>query len=255
MRVFDNSPVSQVWLSVDFRASGFTTVLVGLYWQKIKDRFPVSDRELNPLLTAADEMPGSQDSNSPSDLPPIRRVLFESTERSRVIHLQEDQFNYGWRKRPTEIIYPRYGTIRKHFDNEWTEFCNWYLEESGQPVTPLRYGLTYVNRLDSTNGWSSAADSEKLFEFYRLPESWKNLRGLLTTTYFTYEVASIGKNEVAMRPFSEKDSAVSLELRASSHEVQKDLKTWFDDAHKELFNRFVSATTAHAHSLWGEIHR
>jgi len=93
---FNQPPLVEVAFGVKFEAPEFSSVHFGLYWETIRDKFPLQ----------FDRPPNIED-NTFFSIPPLRRVWFLSNDKRRLIQLQDNHFSYTWSQEDGEE-YPHF---------------------------------------------------------------------------------------------------------------------------------------------------
>ncbi|NJL41837.1 MAG: TIGR04255 family protein [Leptolyngbyaceae cyanobacterium SM1_4_3] len=245
---FSNPPLTEVVCGVAFDAPEFSSVHFGLYWQKIRDRFPATPVDNPPFVGAGGLL-------SFSDLPPLRRVWFESSNKKELVQLQADHFYYNWRKQDDQDSYPHFKNIYPGFIREWEEFCHWWEEDIDLLLIPTQYELTYINQIDAEFGWKTPADNQKIFTFEG--RNWNGFLSSPSNHVFALQFAlpesfgtlSVSGNQ-AISPLNGEPVMV-LELTARSLGIEPDLSAWFNLAHEHIVKGFVDLTQSSIHQDWG----
>ncbi len=151
---YNNPPVSEVVCGISFaKIEKFKSHHIGLFWQKIKDEFPLVEHALRledkpPHLDLKEYLP---------------RVWFVRSEQNRLIQLQDDKFYFNWRRMQEDEAYPRYKTIIKDFKKNLSVFEKFLEEEGLGPVNPERCELSYINHILKGEGWESVSDLTNIF--------------------------------------------------------------------------------------------
>ena len=107
---FDNPPVVEVALSVQFERLSISAAHIGLVWQKFRDRFP--NIEEKPEIEAAIEQFGPPERKGPGvrfevGVMPIPRFWFVNQDGSELVQVQRDRFIRNWRKKDGGPGYPK----------------------------------------------------------------------------------------------------------------------------------------------------
>jgi len=245
---FSNPPLTEVVCGIVFDASEFSSVHFGVYWSKIRQRFPLLPKDQPPIA------PGGQ--INLSIFPPLRRVWFESENKQELVQIQSDRFYYNWRKQDEGDNYPRFKrNIYPRFTNEWNEFYQWWTEEVNLVLLPVQYELTYINQIDKNFGWSSPADNQKIFTFEG--RDWNGFLGSPESHVFALQFSlpdNLGTLSVsgkqALSSVNE-DPVMLLELTARSLDADLELDEWFGIAHERIVTGFVDLTKSSIHKEWG----
>jgi uncharacterized protein (TIGR04255 family) len=260
---FDNPPVSEVAISVEFDPlEGWSSPHAGLYWGSIRTDYPHT--EVQPPLPSQIEKFGEEFAQTPmlrveTVNPEIMRFWFLADPPTRLVQVQRDHFIINWRKVRGDERYPRYeAEMRPRFEREWTQFQDFVKEQRIGSINVQQCEITYVNDIPRGEGWDSASDSLSLFSpwwgsgsdsFLPVPETEvvggsfriPDDRGRLH--FVTQHVRrQIDQREVIQlrltargRPDSSDDSSV---LR------------WMDLGREWIVRGFTDLTTPRAHALW-----
>lgn len=242
---FSNPPIVEVAFGVEFDFPGepLSSAYLGLYWQTIQERFPLTQDQPVDL----DNFQGKF---------PLPKVVFGSEDESQIIQLQEKYFLYNWRYE-NQKEYPHFEKIFSDFSREWESFNKWWLEITNETLTPTKYLLGYINLIDKDFGWNDAIDHSKIFTFvgntnqslgiprfhdvkivFILPEERGNLIIDLDQQYESIE------NQ-------QEEQKLFFRLTAVSLDNKHDLIEWFQSVHGDIFKTFLDLTTENAHQQWG----
>jgi uncharacterized protein (TIGR04255 family) len=151
---YNNPPLNEVVCGLGFeKIERFKGHHIGLFWQKIKDEFPLVEHAIrldqNPLQIDLKEY--------------LPRVWFVRNEQNRLIQLQDDKFYFNWRRMQEDETYPRYKTIIEDFKKYLSIFEKFLEEENLGSVNPERCELTYINHILKGEGWESVSDVNNIF--------------------------------------------------------------------------------------------
>src|SRR6059036_832164 len=129
IRDFTNPPVIETVLSVQFAPlSKFSIPHFGLYWQKVRHKFPRT--ELRPPVAHVKEQFGSGEEKAaiqfsiefvPATALQVR-CWFLDQKGNRFLQVQNDRFIHNWQKVAGDETYPRYESVRSDFVEEWVRF-------------------------------------------------------------------------------------------------------------------------------------
>lgn len=240
---FTKSPLTEVVCGVEFNAPEFSSVHFGLYWQAIREKFPVLPLDRSPI-GEVELLP---------IMPKLRRVWFESVDKKQLIQLQANRFHYNWRRQDENEEYPHFELIFPQFEQEWQTFQNWWIEQEGLPLQPMNYELTYLNQVDSKFGWHDSSDTHKIFTF--VGKEWngflQNPSSYRSEIHFPLPDSS-GSLSVSLKQIKieENLSAVFFELTCKG-EVKSETKAWFKMAHDFTVKAFLELTTEEIQEEWG----
>lgn len=245
---FTKSPLAEVVCGVEFIAPRFSSVHFGLYWQTIKERFSQTPLDQPPTST-------SEISFLPTLLPPLRRVWFESQDKSSLIQLQANCFYYNWRQLETQDQHSCPQKIYEKFFEEWQNFQDWWSKTEKNELQIMRYELTYVYKIDSNFGWNNSNDYQKIFNF--ISGDLEDL--FLNPSVFSLHLESKLKDELGILTINVNQSRnqqennqpfIFLDLTANSIETKIDLKEWFDLANKYTVEKFLSLISKEIQEDW-----
>lgn len=151
---FDNPPVIEVALSVQFERLSLSAAHLGLVWEKFRGRFPVIQEM--PELEAALERFDPPEKGVPGvrvevGSMPIPRFWFINEAGSELVQVQRDRFIRNWRKTEGQPNYPRYDNLRTAFDSDWEIFASFASQESNAQLVPNQCEVTYVNIIEDAD--------------------------------------------------------------------------------------------------------
>jgi uncharacterized protein (TIGR04255 family) len=246
---FSNPPLTEVVLGVIFNAPEFSSVHFGLYWEKIRERFPT-------LPTDRPSSGGEGLGLSFSFLPPLRRVWFESEDKRTLVQLQSDRFYYNWRKQDNSDHYPKFEQLYPKFIQEWNDFNEWWRKDVGEPPFLLQYELTYSNQIDQEFGWKNPAEHQNLFTF--TGRDWRGFLPPPESHIFSLQFALpdnagslIVNGNQAISSLND-EPVMILELTARSSDASGfELESWFTLAHDYLVSSFIDLTQIPIQKKWG----
>jgi uncharacterized protein (TIGR04255 family) len=259
---FDNPPVSEVAISVEFDPlEGWRSPHAGLYWGSIKTDYPRT--EAQPPLPSQIEKFGDAFPQIPMLRvevvnPEIMRFWFLAEPPTHLIQVQRDRFIINWRKVRGDEKYPRYAEMLPRFAREWAQFQEFVREQGVGPITVQQCEITYVNDILRGEGWDIVSDSLSLFSpwwgsgsegflpkpetvvingSFRMPDD----RGRLH--FATQHVQrQIDQREV-----------IQLRLTARGYPDSNDdsgVLRWMDLGREWIVRGFADLTTPRAHALW-----
>ena len=144
---FENPPVVEVALSVQFEAPLLDSPTIMVRWAQIRDRFP-KYQLAPPLPSGVESFNGQPEPELEfhiSSGPPTPRLVMLSESESKVLQIQHDRFGYGWQKITPGDEYPGFLSIRREFSEELQDF-KLYLSAEGHPrMAANQCEVTYVN--------------------------------------------------------------------------------------------------------------
>lgn len=249
---FTQPPLVEVVFGIEFDAPEFSSVHFGLYWETIRDRFPIQT-----------DRPPLQENAVSSSIPPLRRVWFLSEDQKRLIQIQGNYFGYNW-SYENEETYPHFDIIFPEFLKEWNHLKEWWCNYGESSLKPTTYQLTYLNLIDEDSGWFSGGDYSKVFSL--INEDFKD--HLATPRFLNFQLLLPMPNEegnlsvIVEQMLPESDDSgepdnsddsdfVLFRLTANSFDTTREPKDWFSSAHDYIVRAFLNLTKKEAQEKWG----
>lgn len=165
---FKNAPLNEVALGYTFLARPDLLIPhIGKFWTEIDDQYPKCQHA--PAIFE------SSDQAAFADLP-LPRVWFISDDDTRLVQIQQDRLTFNWRDRGTGQPYIRFPAIQEEFLRIDDLFRKFVLKETGLPISPSAYNLTYVNIIKRGDGWTSYEDIHRVLPDMRWQGSGRFLR-------------------------------------------------------------------------------
>jgi uncharacterized protein (TIGR04255 family) len=258
---FDDPPVVETALGLEFAPLRWSVPHFGLFWSEIREEYP--RHQVQPPLDSVVERFGDDPRNR-SGLQiqflrhPLLRCWFFDRSNSRLLQIQPDRFIHNWRKQDLSDQYPHYENIWPIFEREWHRFCEFAMrEEVGQPkVTQCE--VTYVNQIERGPAWMSLADLGRVLTFWNESPSSSFLpppEATLAKMAFVLPNLKARLHvelQLAIRN-SDLKEVLQLTLTARGQPESGDLpdvRTWMDRAREAVVQSFVDLTTQRMHQLW-----
>jgi uncharacterized protein (TIGR04255 family) len=169
---FDDPPVVETILSVQFDTLPVTTAHLGLLWNEYRALFPKSD-ERPPLEAVNEQFPESPAARVGFKIQalenfPVPRIWFTNDKGNEMIQVQNDRFIKNWRKEGEAEQYPHYdSTIRPHFDRDYLTFLDFLKKNRLGTPHVNQCEVSYVNHILAGQGWERFGDVEKVFTFWQ----------------------------------------------------------------------------------------
>ena len=235
----------------------------GLFWDKIRDRFPDCE-EQSPIAHVVETedvfKPPAQQAELLS-IPPLTRQWFVSGSGNELVQLQRDRLCCNWRKVSSDDVYPRYGTMRPLFQQTWEAFRG-FVHELGHPAPNVdQCEMTYINHIDQGQGWDEVAQVGRVFPAVM----WNGDKSFLPSprtlgARLAFDVPELrGRLHVSLRHGLRKQQSpepqeiLLLELTARGLPAQTDeagLLAWYAVARESIVRGFTDLTAADMHGLW-----
>ena len=246
---FERPPLIEVVFGVNIEITDFSLVHFGLYWETIKERFPMPVETFGELTLTED------DSYTPS----FPTAWFLSSEENKLIRLTEDYFSYHCRCINEE--YKHFDKLFQEFLNEWYNLESWWSNVSERNIKIKNYSLQYINLIDRESDWKGFEDNQKIFKFDRpiktslgLPKAYLSetkfeLADNLGTLIVSIEQKKLENLEGGM------EKVIVFTLSVISSQVKDSFsEDWFCSAHNSIIQAFLDLTTEEAQEKWGRIY-
>ena len=258
---FHEPPVVETVLSAQFeRLSAMRVVHFGLFWRKVKDRFPQTEER--PALTPMIEL-------FPDPMMSSGRVRFEAMEvpQSRLwllndagtemIQIQNDRFIKNWRKKAETDPYPHYEpVIRPAFERDFQDFQSFLAEEELGAVKVNQCEVTYVNHIVSGDGWQHFGEVDQIFTFFNQtptypPGSLEDFSVHLRFPIKDDGAQPIGRLYVDIQPaLRASDNRPMYVMNLTARGQRGDSVEFFDIGRQSIVKSFEQLTTEHMHKIW-----
>lgn len=261
---FENPPVVEVALSVQFSAPVLEGPLLMLRWGQVRDRFPQYE-QVPPLPATSETFDGPKGMRFEfqlSNTPPTPRIFMVSESNAKVLQVQENMFGYSWRKLRPEHEYPRYSKIVEDFKLELVEFEKFLSDEGLSELSPSQCEVTYLNHIFPEGVWDDHSNIDKVVpstaprlteEFLPLPEQIR-----YASQYVIHDEnhAPIGRLYVSVEPRHAMDGetpicVMSLTVRCKPQgpDINGIIKT-MDIGHEWIVRGFATLTSTEMHDAW-----
>lgn len=260
---FGKPPLVEVACGVTFSLpESLKSAHFGAFWAKISEKFPTV-QDAQPLVSLV-EIPGQGTSTTLkfelTDMPPLRRAWFLSSDEHTLVQLQEDRFLFNWRKttKNGQVVYPSFEKVASEFYEQWGQFKAFLLEmKLGEPtITQLE--LAYVNALIDLDGLDGGArrvlvDHELKIDAGRfLPEpegfNWH------TSYVIPFGVSRLHIGAQLAREASTHKPTIRLDLTARGLPEDTSpagIESWFGVAHDWITFGFADVTSSESqYKLW-----
>lgn len=223
---------------------------VGIYWQLIKDRFPLCEQQ-SPI--GADFFAALQ-----GELFPLPRFWFYRDPTSRLVQLQRNAFIYNWRRGGGEDAYPHYENVHEEFWSEFVIYQQFLRDTVSTQVGVIRScELTYINIIPA-NGWSTPSELGAILPSvagFRNVESEAHLLiGLNSIAAFRIdENLQVDVSVKTAARTGNKENVAILEIKG--HGAPEGLSVeetapWYDAAHEAIYELFLAFTDKEAQRKW-----
>lgn len=258
---YNNPPVVEVALSVQFERLDLSTAHLGLVWEQFRNRFPVIQEkpELDTLHERFDP-PGRRTPGVRFEVGsmPMPRFWFVNESGNELVQVQRDRFIRNWRKTENQPAYPSYDKLRTAFVDDWELFSKFVTAESKSVLVPDQCEVTYVNiiedvdssQLSSIIAWIRGTCSD---DYLGNPEDTE-----LTLRYVMKDDTESpwGRLHVTATPAictADGKPVVRLILTARGAPHPQDTNGvlgLLDKGHEAIVRGFTSITTGEMHKKW-----
>jgi len=239
---YKNPPINELVMGLYFKESiaNFRSEHVGIYWSKIRNEFPKSKQNM---------MIGGIGIPNPDEIFPMPRFWFMTEDEVYLIQLQKNAFIFNWRRQNEE--YPRYGLIKRKFNDHFSNFEKFCDEQFGLSRIEIeRWELTYINVMSNEEYFSSFSDTRHVIPSFE-PLSFRadglDLKNFnLSYEYSCDEAMTLGVRLQTRFHTETGRDALYFELKSSgalSHLTKSEAAdSWFDRAHDVIGDAFAKLT-------------
>lgn len=258
---YESPPLTEVMCGITFKPiNGMTAAHVGVLWSSYQPDFPKIE-EYAPTLSQIEIFSGQEfvPQLELTNVPPLPREMFISTDDNFIIQIQRDRFIFNWRRQTDLDSYPRYPNVIEKFEANYNVFKRMMAE--GQIDNEIiQYELVYNNHIPKGDLWDSVGDIGKLFSFANTaidgsllsePEhlNWRTSFALPEHSgrlHATIRTNSVRKSD--NMPIVVFELTVRGMATGSSDEARR---IWFDQAREWIVKGFTDLTSSEAQErLW-----
>ena len=259
---FENPPVVEVAVSMQFDAPVLSVPNIMLRWGQIRDRFPTC-QEVAPIHFGPAESFGEPRELALelriSDVPPPQRLLMFDKTESRVLQMQPDAIGYSWRNLGGGREYPRYAAIIEEFKREFAGFSEFLSDEGLERPKPIQCEVTYVNIINPNEIWREpselglvvpSAEPRLSDDFLPPPE---HIRYVSQYAIPGEDGTPIGRLFVSVEP---QHQAYSMKLTVRAKPQGADMSDAIgamNVGHEWIVRGFASLTSEEMHRSWGRL--
>lgn len=241
---FDNPPVYEVIVAVYFDPPvvDFKSQHVGLFWERIKERFPVVHQQA-PLGVS-----GVMSSEEPFPMP---GYWFVAADDVNIVQVQKEAFLFNWRRRNANRYPGFHDGVKPSFDQVYDEFEEFLMEEVGVAEVPVGLcELTYVDIIERCDYWQGPAQTQGVVPAFSNPlPNFGNGTESQFDCSFVYSVDEdielFFRIRTLVDPQQSDQPVLALEMKASNifGGVQRArTDRWFQKAHDTILEHFISMT-------------
>jgi uncharacterized protein (TIGR04255 family) len=259
---FRKPPVSEVAVGVQF-ADVLTPVHLGLYYQRIKTRFPKV--QVVPPLPATFETFAL--SAAPAPVAPVffdgtrPRMWFSSEDDNLLIQLQGDKLIFNWRSGAQGSPYPHFEAIQAEFAQAY-DALEALAKADKREIAPNQCEIVYVNSILTANTGIALSEPQKIFR------PWDGAHGLewrepledlsFNARYRLTDEAGnpFGRLTVSLAGgWAAKEASPAFQFQMMARGQPRSpgyagVAAFHDHAHKAIVRCFAAITTPEMHKLW-----
>jgi uncharacterized protein (TIGR04255 family) len=259
---FRKPPLSEVAVGVQFGTPHLTPVHLGLYYQRVKERFPTV--QVYPPLPPAFETFGPAPMLSiPLGMmgAPSPRMWFVAGDTASLIQLQAGRLFFNWRGGADRSTYPHFDAVREGFLFALDELYALGASEGLGDVAVQQCELVYVNPLPTDDTGVPPSAPEALIRAWTadLGSEWQEpIEDLAFNARYRLNDAQgepFGRLAVALTSgwASDGQPGFQLELTARGRPIgagRDGINAFHDRAHKAIVRCFAAYTTPMMHERW-----
>lgn len=263
---FRKPPVSEVVIGVQFQTPILTPIHLGLFYQKIKERFPVVAVQppLQPTFETFETIPAMM-LQMPFPFMGMGvaspRMWFSSQDGSSLVQLQAGRLNFNWRGGAGRSAYPHFDKVQSEFMKTLDELNTLVLSEGLPEPDVNQCELVYVNPLPYNATGVSLSEPQKIFGI------WGGVQGdeWTSTPEDVMFVARYRFNDKDGNPFGRLTASVAsgvggdgtpafhLEMTARGRPIgegRTGIVEFHQHAHEAIVRCFAAITTSEMHARW-----
>jgi len=239
----------------------FKTVHFGNFWELIKKDFPNVD-DAAPIPPVVEDSPSPFADMELLSVPPLRRALFRNEDRSSLIQIQPDRFVFNWKREAGSADYPSFVDVNAKF-NEYLSGYSAFLKDHeicNESLTYRQFELTYVNRIDNSNGLDIYGYDKVLIDHSINPQNDRFLPKPEMINWVSSYALPEGQGRLHISgqvPGNLPESDKFLQLTLTARGISKDIseegrKGWFELAHYWITHAFTDITVSEIQKdFWG----
>ncbi|MCY4041028.1 MAG: TIGR04255 family protein [Gammaproteobacteria bacterium] len=262
---FESPPLTEVLISVQFDPlPGLQVPQIGLFWSKIRDRFPHTEQHapVDPVNERFGPPAPPQIQVALSQLPPMLRTWFLNDDGSELIQIQADRFMHNWRKVEIQDAYPRYEYVRSQFVRGISEFCGFLEEEEIGSIRPTQCEVSYINHIEPNEIWKSHSRIGEVISAWnpsKLEEASPDIEsvGIVMQQLIIDEGSKpVGRLHISAQPAyrtNSREPLIVLSLTARGAPAEPTIEgilEFADRGRDEIVRGFASVTTPTMHKYW-----
>jgi uncharacterized protein (TIGR04255 family) len=264
---FRKPPVSEVAVGVQFQAPILTPVHLGLYYQRVRARFPTVT--VQPPLPPAFETFGIAPALAfpfPAavlgGITPFQpRMWFSSQDGSSLIQLQSGRLLFNWRGGLQNNAYPHFEAVQAEFMNTFDELAALSTSEGLGEVAVNQCELVYVNPLPVSVTGVPLSEPQRIFRIWSdaCGQEWRappeDISFNIRYRFNDKDGNPFGRLTVALSSgwTVDQSPALNLELTARGQPTgsgRAGITAFHEQAHQAIVRCFAAITTPEMHQRW-----
>jgi uncharacterized protein (TIGR04255 family) len=263
---FRKPPVSEVAMGVQFQAPVLTPVHLGLYYQKIKDRFPgvAVQSPLQPVFETFEAAPMVAIS-FPFPFPGMSaaspRMWFSSQDGSSLIQLQGGKLLFNWRGGLEQNAYPHFDAVQSEFMKALDELNALIDSEGMSAISVNQCELVYINPLPFSATGIPLSEAAKIFRVWSgaQGDEWRDApEDIAFSARYRFNDENgnpFGRLNVALSSGVAADGTPGFQLEMAARgrpigEGSAGIAAFHNHAHQAIVRCFAAITTPEMHERW-----
>ena len=247
---FAKPQINEIVFGVGLQLKKFDATFFGRFYDRIKNEYVMVSQR--PPIILFDK------SNINHDTFFNPRILFETSDKLKLIQMQSDRFHYNWRKQEQEQNqYPGFEEVYKQFKTAWNSYNSWLKEENAYDDSIVnRLELTYINHIDKGELWQEDInDIDRVINFFKKLNIEKRYSMNNFNTTFSFPLEEDGELVYAIRSGvkrSTKESVLVIDLTMKKKcSANENFDSWFTNAHDHIAKVLISSLSKEALKEWG----
>jgi len=257
---YDDPPVNEVVIGIQFEPTTLTGAHVGLFWEEIRSEFPKASEQ--PVLEPRIEVLEPPHFSAPKfELTSWRgsRHWLISADDVQLIQIQADRLFYNWRRGPHNAPYPHFEALQERFWNIAEKWSTFLIKEE-QKLRLTQWEVSYINHILTPDGKPTLSDvlscwSGQLDQALGGPADIGRIEAQRVLTANNSPWARMYVNiTTAIR--SDQNPLIAFELTVRGTPEGEDMwettRAGFFEARSRIVTAFDTLTTPRMHAIWGK---
>jgi uncharacterized protein (TIGR04255 family) len=226
----------------------------GDFWRELHTEFPET-MDAPPVESIPEGQIQFEISLSP--LPPLRRVLMVSQDKSYLVQVQESRFHVNWRKQPSNE-YPHFPAVYSRYQQALHEFGKFVGNNELGEIKAEQYELTYLNHIP-TQSSDFASSLEGYVKLFRWSDVNPKYLAAPTSATASWQFvmpggAGVMRANLTHVKLPPTNDVLVLALACSgSPSPNYTPDQWYEYAHQMIVRGFADLTTDDAQRKWERI--